>query len=276
MDGNNVGVAPTTQSRKEYHKSYYQCHKQKNIATDVSEEDNISQDYPYDFVYNRLPKEHCLLKEQPPCVICRAKKIQYEFLTFCCMNGKMSLQPLDIPPELYNLFTSQCQLGKMFRKNIRAYKTNFSFASMGVTLDKRYDLYFYDPESKFEHRLKWPNLDREIVTILSLVLAPNPYVQTFRSLGNLGLLDKYRVELTTSFKDDQRLYNRPTTFEVAGIWVESNENITTYKRSIVMYERSEYCWYMVVGSASYTLEIHEPIGGTRVKHLENVLLHDYI
>ncbi|GJY67418.1 ATP-dependent DNA helicase PIF1 [Tanacetum coccineum] len=36
-------------------------------------------------------------------------------------------------------------------------------------------LYFYDPESEFEHRLKWPNLDREIVTILSRVLEPNPY-----------------------------------------------------------------------------------------------------
>nr|GEW65524.1 hypothetical protein [Tanacetum cinerariifolium]GEY39662.1 hypothetical protein [Tanacetum cinerariifolium] len=77
---------------------------------------------------------------------------------------------------------------------------------------------------------------REIVTILSRVLAQNPYVQTFRSLGNLGPLDKYRVELTASVKDAQRLYNRPKTSQVAGIWVEGNENITTYKRSIVVYE----------------------------------------
>ncbi|GJS98388.1 hypothetical protein Tco_0819558, partial [Tanacetum coccineum] len=136
--GNNVGVSPTIQSRKEYHKSYYQHRKQKNIATDVSEEDNISQDDSYDFVYNGLLQEHFLLKQQPPCVICGAKKIQYKFPNFCCMNGKTTLQPLDIPPKLYNLFTSQCQLGKMFRKNIRAYNTNFSFASMGVNLDKRY------------------------------------------------------------------------------------------------------------------------------------------
>ncbi|GKD56607.1 helicase-like protein [Tanacetum coccineum] len=128
---------------------------------------------------------------------------------------------------------------------------------MGVTLDKRYNakgsrvytfhvqggiyhridllvprdgepmysqLYFYDAESEFEYRLKWPNLDREIVTILSRVLAPNHYVQTFRSLGNLGPLNKYRVELIASVKVDQRLYNRPTTSE----------------RSIVVYGRSEY------------------------------------
>nr|GEZ04853.1 hypothetical protein [Tanacetum cinerariifolium] len=128
--------------------------------------------------------------------------------------GKATLQPLDIPPELYNLFTSQCQLGKMFRKNIRAYNTNFYFASMGVTLDKRYSgardsrVYTFRVQGGIHHRI-----DQEIVTILSCVLAQNPYVQTFRSLGNLGLLDKYRVELTASVKDDQRLYNRPTTSE---------------------------------------------------------------
>lgn len=198
-------------------------------------------------MYDGLPEEHRLLKEQPPCVICGAKKIQYEFPTFCCMNGKTTLKALEIPPKLYNLFTSQCELGKMFRKNIRAYNTNFSFASMGVNLDKTYNvrsygvytfrvnggiyhrmdqliprdgqprylqLYFYDAESELEHRLQWPNLDREIVKILSRVLAPNPYVQTFRTLGNLGPLDKYRVELNANVKVDQRLYNRPTTSEV--------------------------------------------------------------
>ncbi|GJS82318.1 hypothetical protein Tco_0748859 [Tanacetum coccineum] len=270
-DQHGSGVALTVQTRKEnliqktreYNISFYQRRK----------ENNNSQGDPYDFVNNGLPKEHSLLKDQPPCVKCGAKKIQYEFPTFCCKKGKMTLQPLDIPLELYNIFTSQCQLGKMFRKNICAYNINFSFASMGVTLDKRYNakgsgvynfcvqggiyhridqlvprdgeprylqLYFYDAESEFEYRLKWLNLDREIIRILSRVLAPNPYVQTFRSLGNLGPLDKYRVELTASVKVDQRLYNRPTTSEVASIWVEGNENITTYKRSIVVYGRSEY------------------------------------
>ncbi|GJV74686.1 ATP-dependent DNA helicase PIF1-like protein [Tanacetum coccineum] len=48
------------------------------------------------------------------------------------------------------------------------------------------------------------------------------------------------VELTASVKVDQRLYNRLTTSEVVGSGVEGNENITTYKRSIVVYGRSEY------------------------------------
>nr|GEW56621.1 ATP-dependent DNA helicase PIF1-like [Tanacetum cinerariifolium] len=126
-------------------------------------------------------------------------------------------KPLDIPPKLYNLFTSQCQLGKMFRKNIRAYNTNFSFASMGVTLDKRYS-------------------------------SKGSGVYTFRVQGGIyHRIDQLvprdgdpRVELTASVKVDQRLYNHPTTSEVAGIWVEGNENITTYKKSIVVYGRSKY------------------------------------
>nr|GEW87055.1 hypothetical protein [Tanacetum cinerariifolium] len=122
------------------------------------EEHNNSQDDPYDFVYDGLSEEHRLLKEQPPCIKCGAKKIQYEFPTFCCMKGKITFQPLDIPPELYNLLTSQCKLGKMFRKNIRAYNTNFSFASMGVTLDIIYNangsgVYTFRVQGGIYHRI---------------------------------------------------------------------------------------------------------------------------
>ncbi|KAL4590964.1 hypothetical protein LXL04_003911 [Taraxacum kok-saghyz] len=60
------------------------------------------------------------------------------------------------------------------------------------------------------------------------------------SLRDLGPLDNYRVTLNASVELDQRVYNRPTTAEVTGIWVEGNENITTYKRSIVVYGRSDY------------------------------------
>ncbi|KAJ9566736.1 hypothetical protein OSB04_002702 [Centaurea solstitialis] len=101
-------------------------------------------------------------------------------------------------------------------------------------------LYFYDAESEFAHRLQWPNLGRNIIEILTCVLASNPYVRTFRSLAELGPLDNYRVTLNASVELDQRVYNRPTTSEVAGIWVEGNDNISAYKRSIVVYGRSDH------------------------------------
>jgi hypothetical protein len=154
----------------------------------------------------------------------------------------------EIPNELYRLFTSQDEIGKMFRQNIRAYNTNFSFASMGVTLDDtmnnmrdgvytfrahkgiyhkidqlvsrdgtpRYlQLYFYDPQTELDQRLQWPNLDRSITEMLTRVLSSNPYVNTFRSLAELGPLDNYRVTLNASVELDQRVYNRPTTSEVS-------------------------------------------------------------
>ncbi|GKB30667.1 ATP-dependent DNA helicase PIF1-like protein [Tanacetum coccineum] len=224
MAGTDVREDPTIEKTREYNKSYYGRRKQQNN----------SQGDPYDFVYNGLPKEHSVLKEQPPCVLFGEKKIQYGFLTFCCMKGKTTLQPLDIPPELYNLFTSQCQLGKMFRKNIRAYNTKFSFASIGVTLDKRYNsardsgVYTFHVQG---------GIYLKIDQLVPRDGEPR-YLQLY--FYDAKSESDHRVELTTSVKDDQRVYNRLTTSEVASIWVEGNENITTYKRSIVMYVRSEY------------------------------------
>ncbi|XP_021995720.1 uncharacterized protein LOC110892890 [Helianthus annuus] len=234
--------------------------------------ENVEDD-PYNFVYDRLPREHRVLKERSACPDCGAKRFQFEFDTFCCMSGKTVLANSEIPEELHRLFTSQDEIGNIFRQNIRAYNTNFSFASMGVTLDDtlnnmrdgvytfrahrgiyhkidqlvprdgtpRYlQLYFYDPDAELDLRLQWPNLDRRITQILTRVFSTNPYVDTFRRLAELGPLDNYRVTLNASVELDQRVYNRPTTSEVAGIWVEGNDNITSYKRSIVVYGRSEY------------------------------------
>ena len=139
---------------------------------------------------------HRVLKEKPICTHYGAKRLPFECDTFCCMDGKTKLADPYIPDELYNLFTTDTDLGKRFRLHIRAYNTNFSFASMGINLDKslanstggvytfrvigtiyhRIDqlvpregipkylqLYIYDPESELSHRLTWDNLDRDIV-----------------------------------------------------------------------------------------------------------------
>nr|GEU46490.1 hypothetical protein [Tanacetum cinerariifolium] len=50
-------------------------------------------------------------------------------------HEKTKLISSNIPEELFNLFTSQSELGIVFRHNIRTYNTNFSFTSMGVNLD---------------------------------------------------------------------------------------------------------------------------------------------
>ncbi|GJR98056.1 uncharacterized protein Tco_0270230 [Tanacetum coccineum] len=128
---------------------------------------------PYDFNYHGVPKQHRVLKEQPPCPLCGAKRIKFEFPTFCFIKGKTEL----------------CA-----------------------------------------RRLVWPNLDRQIVEILTRVLATNPYVTTFRSLADLGPLDDYRV---------------------VDIWIEGNNNISAYKRDIVVYGRSDYPTQIQPHFASY-------------------------
>ncbi|PWA45433.1 hypothetical protein CTI12_AA518020 [Artemisia annua] len=69
---------------------------------------------------------------------------------------------------------------------------------------------------ELSHRCEWENLNEDIIKILMGVLSTNPYVRTFRSLRELGQLDKYRVTLNASVEIDQRhrQYNRPTTSEV--------------------------------------------------------------
>ncbi|CAH1420675.1 unnamed protein product [Lactuca virosa] len=187
------------------------------------------------------------------------------------MGGKTKLVHSSIPEELLKLFTSRNELGKTFRHMIRAYN-NFSFASIGVNVDKtmtnmtygvytfcvnggiyhridqliprngkpRYlQLYFYDADYGMSHRLKWKNIDKQIAQKLICVLATNPYVQIFQRLVDLGPLDNYRVTLNASVELNQRVYNRPTTSEVAGIWIEGNDNIAAYKQSIIVYGRSD-------------------------------------
>nr|KAJ0225779.1 hypothetical protein LSAT_V11C100038380 [Lactuca sativa] len=234
--------------------------------------DDILLEDPYQSIFNGIPEVHSILEGSNICVHCGAKRFKHEFATFCCMSGKTKFASSQIPDELYHLFISEEESSKIFRDNMCAYNTNFCFTSMGVELDDdlnnmksgvytflvngaiyhkidqlvprdgspRYlQLYFYDSETDFTHRLQWPNIDRKIIQVLVGVLSTNPYITTFRSLRELGPLDNYRVTLNASVELDQRVFNRPTTSEVVGIWVKGNDNITTYKRSIVVYGRSD-------------------------------------
>lgn len=210
-------------------------------------DDSVEED-PYAFIYDGIRNEHRVLRRRNPCFHCQAELFKSESDSFCCMKGRTKLATQVVPEELYNLFTSQSNLGKLFRDNVRTYNTNFAFTSMGVNLDNsvsnmkagvytframggiyhkidqlvprdgkaRYlQLYFYDSETELTNRLQWTNLDKRIFEIVRRVLATNPYVTTFRSLGDLGPLDQYRVTLNASVELDQRVYNKPTTSEVA-------------------------------------------------------------
>jgi hypothetical protein len=114
----------------------------------------------------------------------------------------VKLHTLDAPDELRRLFLSQADRDAIyFRKHIRYFNSHFSFASLGVNLDRRYNtpkgsgvytfrihgqlyhhldqlvhgqegprhmqLYFYDTDETIRHRIQWsPNLDEGVIRIV--------------------------------------------------------------------------------------------------------------
>jgi hypothetical protein len=163
---------------------------------------------------------------------------------------------------------------KYFRKRIRYLNSHFAFASLGVTLDRRYNspvgtgiytfrvhgglyhrldhlvpgghgarhlqLYFYDTEDEaLSHRVKRsPDLDINLIRNILVILQDNPYVHTFRRNGAFPNLDDYRIELNTNITPDQRRYNAPTASQVAAIWMEGNDPQRCFDRSVVVYGRT--------------------------------------
>ena len=125
---------------------------------------------------------------------------------------------------------------------------------------KYLQLYFYDTEAELDRRMfRTPDLDRSTVQMLMGVLIDvNPYAQTFKMLGGVENLDNYRITLNASVDLDQRTYNRPTTSQVGAIWVEGNEEYSSYKRSIKIYDvnnqpRLVQCYYGCYDPLAYPL-----------------------
>jgi hypothetical protein len=169
-------------------------------------------------------KRH-ILRNVPDCNYCGAIRFQYETPGFCCRKGKVQIHIPEVPAELKRLFTSQVlDDAKYFRKRIRYLNSHFTFASLGITLDRRYNspvgtgiytfrvhgdlyhrldhlvpgghgarhlqLYFYDTEDEaLSHRVKRsPDLDINLIRNILAILQDNPYVRTFRRNGAFSKL----------------------------------------------------------------------------------------
>ncbi|EEE56995.1 hypothetical protein OsJ_06738 [Oryza sativa Japonica Group] len=206
---------------------------------------------PFDYVYSNIPQSTNVLKPEPDCKHCGAKRFQYEPPSFCCRDGKINLVQNETPPELMRLWTSSDPDAKHFRDNIRYFNGHFSFTTLGVSLDKAFanmssgvytfrahgqichnihsfsprdsgpehlELYFYDDDPTLSHRFQHsPSLDQDVIRTVADVLRNNPYSETFRSLGQAEDLANYRVTLNLDHRLDQRRYNVPVAIEVAAV-----------------------------------------------------------
>jgi hypothetical protein len=233
------------------------------------------------------------------------------------MNGKVKIVTPVIPDELRHLYTSQQPNARYFQDHIRYFNSHFSFTSLGVVLDQRFcngrsgvytfraqgniyhgidqlvpkddgpkhlQLYFYDTDADLEQRFRHsPNLDQNLIRKLSNILSSNPYVQIFRNIGSVPNLDEYKIELNTDIALDQRVYNAPTTSQVAAIWVEGNNPQSHFDRSIMVYGKSDkpqyikayhgcydplsYPLFFANGEVGWNLNL--PKAGTRAKKNRN-------
>lgn len=225
---------------------------------------------PYDHVYAKLPAKHHVLKKVKNCSYCGAKRITGEGPAFCCRNGLIKIHMPSVPDELRRLFTSQVDMdAKYFRKNIRYFNSHFSFATLGVKIDRKVanaagtgvytfriqgqvyhkldqlsdgnngprhmQLYFYDTDYDIQHRVKRsPHLDVGLMRNILDILGNNPYVTTFRMLGGVKNLDEYKIELNTNIEVDQRRYNAPTAGQVAAIWMDGTDPKHMFERSVMV------------------------------------------
>ncbi|KAG8084350.1 hypothetical protein GUJ93_ZPchr0010g10028 [Zizania palustris] len=225
-------------------------------------------------IYQNLPGSTHLLKTQPDCRHCGAKRFEYEPPGFCCMNGKVKLQMPEPPEELRRLYSGEDIQSQHFMENIRYFNSHFSFTTMYCDYDKNLasardgvytfkahgqmyhnihsfgnggnepshlQLYFYDDDPSLSHRFRrardeiYRERDISIIRCLVHILRDNPYSETFRSLGQVEDVDEYRIVLNMDYKLDQRTYNRPLTSEVAAVWVEGNDINKHFDRSITLF-----------------------------------------
>ena len=82
------------------------------------------------------------------------------------------------------------------------------------------------------------SLNVDIYEKLLNVVGENPHAQFLRRLKDFPSLDAFQVRITKHVNLDQRIYNAPTSDEVAVIWIEENNTNIPFKRDIILVSHS--------------------------------------
>ncbi|XP_074271044.1 uncharacterized protein LOC141594965 [Silene latifolia] len=102
-------------------------------------------------------------------------------------------------------------------------------------------LYFYDGQHEKENRLGlFPNLTEETITLLMGLMDDNPYGKFFRSLKEVEVTENTRIVLSTDPSQDQRVYNTPTSDEVAAVWADTTAMQGNEGPQIIAYGRGAH------------------------------------
>ncbi|XP_021723374.1 uncharacterized protein LOC110690793 [Chenopodium quinoa] len=204
-------------------------------------------------VGNNLPTAPYELPSPTECPKCGARKFAFETPHFCCADGEVKIAANECPEQLVRLLTSMDEDAKHFRQYIRLYNNMFAFTSLGGKFDaktkkgiyvfklhgqlyhyipyllpgkegpKYTQLYFYDGELEARKRLGcFPELRKDVLAILMEITKLNPYARLFRSLRKIQVTESTQILINKTTVPDQRVYNAPSTDEVAVIWPEGD------------------------------------------------------
>ncbi|KAI3470148.1 hypothetical protein Pfo_026811 [Paulownia fortunei] len=205
--------------------------------------------WPTYYVSNRALKnlktnisDNFKIKKMPNYIHCGAVRFEYESPTFCCDNRKIKLAHIEVPNELYELFSSQLEEAIEFWTNIRPFNCIFSFTSFGVKLDKELGMVYHDLPGLIPKEDGHENstLSEVIVIKLIKVLEINPYSKIFRRLKDYPSIEDVQLHISKDVKLDQRVYNSPTADQVVAIWVEGNNANIPFERDIIIHAHSGY------------------------------------
>lgn len=229
---------------------------------------NVNGD-PLEFIANTPD----LLPTVPNCEFCCAKRIYLEPPTFCCSLGEIKLLETEMPSELAQLYLGHLENAKEFCDCVRSYNNMFAFTSMGVHCDKslatrnrgiytfrvqgqlyhfmdqlippnnekpkNLQLYFFDTEHEISNRMSISSKFNEtLVEKLMHILEVNPYANFFKSLNSISNLNEYKIALQADPRLDQNVFNKPSTSQVAGIWLESDDREQCASQHIQVYPKS--------------------------------------
>ncbi|KAM3289573.1 hypothetical protein P3S67_017861 [Capsicum chacoense] len=67
----------------------------------------------------------------------------------------------------------------------------------------------------------------------------NPYAQLFCQLKDHSNFKDLEIEIASTAKLDQRVYNKPSVDQVAAIWIDENNPNIPFDREIIVHEHSD-------------------------------------
>ncbi|XP_021723796.1 uncharacterized protein LOC110691187 [Chenopodium quinoa] len=96
-------------------------------------------------------------------------------------------------------------------------------------------LYLYDTDVEYRHRVSiFKNLDPRVIGQLVRLMELNPYVQFFRSLKDVNIVDTSLIIIRSNLGEDQHTHNAPTSSQVVAIWLEDAGTSGPLQRNIVV------------------------------------------